>query len=240
MNKKLFMAALALLILTAFNARQASAQSCPASTLEAYGERAPRPVDKSLQSQIEITYFTTTDPNAFINERAGLKRSATSVNLETAQFTARLGQLERQGVASIRKQQSVSPFLGQLAQLNLERDSRGAAGLVRTGARSSDYLSRLDRETEVSVYQKGDSEFYHVSLVSWFVNMSFAGGRRVADYDADLLLKPGETAIIKLASDYELARSGSAGRSYMAVSMRSVSGNGVASLAHARKAAARR
>jgi hypothetical protein len=237
MNKKLFAVALTLLAFASFNARQANAQSCPTSSLEVYGERAARPVDKSLQSQIEITYFTTSDPSAFISERAGLKRSATSVNIETTQFVARLGKLEREGLASIRKQQAVTSFLGQLAQLNLERESsRGQARIVKAGASSTDYLAKLDRETEVSVYRKSDSEYYRVSLVSWFVNMSFGGGQRVADYDADILLKPGETAIFKLASDQELARSGNAGRSYMAVTMRSVNGTGPASMAHARVA----
>jgi hypothetical protein len=238
MNKKTLVAALALLVLATINARQVNAQSCPASSVETYGVHQALPVDKSLQSQIEITYFTTSDPNVFISERDGVKRSSTYMHLETSQFVARLEKLEREGVASIRKQQSVTNYLGELAGLNLERDSFNAeARMVKAGASSESMnnlynnLYRLDRETTVGVSKAAPSGsgYYHVSLLSLFVNLTDKGGQRVMDYDADVLLKPGETAIFKLTSDYELKRSG-ASRSYMAVTMRSVNNMGVASL----------
>jgi hypothetical protein len=238
MNKKFLVAALALFVLTTINARKVNAQSCPASALETYGVHKPLPVDKNLQSQIEITYFTTSDPNAFISERAGLKLSATYIRQDTNQFVARLEKLEREGVASIRKQQSVTSYLGELAGLNLERDSLNAeAHVVKAGASSEstnnlyNNLYRLDRETSVGIYKASPSAsgYYHVNLLSSYVNLTEKGGQKVLDYDADVLLKPGETAIFKLTSEYELKRSGSS-RSYMAVTMRSVNNMGVASL----------
>ena len=49
------------------------------------------------------------------------------------------------------------------------------------------------------------------------------------DYDASILLKPGETAVFKLMSDDEAKRSGAA-RSYIAVTMRSVDNSSIAML----------
>jgi hypothetical protein len=236
MNKKMLVAALALLFLTSINALKVNAQSCPSSTVETFGSHRPLPVDKSLQSQIEITYFTTNDPNAFISERDGLKQSATYTHLETAQFVARLEKMERDGVASIRKQQSVTSYLGELAGLNLERNANVAeARMVKASAQGMNSLYNnlynLDRETTVGVYKnsQGGNGYYHVALLSSFVDVTEKGGQKVTDYDADILLKPGETAIFKLTSDPELKRSGAA-RSYMAVTMRSVSNMGLASL----------
>lgn len=246
MNKKIFVAVLALLVLTCANAQKAAAQqSCPVSTLETYGVHAAQAVDKSLRSQIEITYFTTNDPNAFISERAGLKHSASYLNLSTSQFVARLESMEREGVASIRKQQAVTSYMGELAGLNLERDSASAeahAANNRTSQQGSKGLHgslyNLDRETTVGVYKGTGSEsgYYHISLLSSFVNAE--SSQKVLDYDADVLLKPGETAIFKLTSDYELQRSGSV-RTYMAVTMRGVANMSPASMAHARTRASR-
>jgi hypothetical protein len=238
MNKKILVAALALLVLTTINARKVNAQSCPASSVETYGVHQTLPVDKTLQSQIEITYFTTADPNVFISERDGLKRSSTFMHLDTKQFTARLEKLEREGVAGIRKQQSVTSYLGELAGLNLERDSFNADAHVVKARASSESMNnlynnlyKLDRETTVGVSKASPdgSGYYHVSLLSSFVNLTDKGGQKVLDYDANVLLKPGETVIFKLTSDYELKRSG-ASRNYMAVTMRSVSNMGIASL----------
>jgi hypothetical protein len=236
MNKKLLVAALSILFLSTINAHRVNAQSCPASKIETFGTRAMLPVDKTVQSQIEVTYFTTSDPNVFISERNGLQKSGSYIHVETNQFVAKLERLEREGVASIRKQQSVTSYLGQLAGLNLERDSLNAeAQMVKASSQHSNNLYNnlyaLDRETSVGVYKNSGSEsgYYHVSLLSSFVDVTSKGGQKVVDYDADILLKPGETAIFKLTSDYELKRSGAL-RSYMAVTMRAVNGMGVASL----------
>ena len=71
MNKKFFVAALSLLTLISIGSLRANAQSsCP--NQEAFGVHTSLIADKNIQSQIEVTYFTTNDPNAFISEQAGL------------------------------------------------------------------------------------------------------------------------------------------------------------------------
>jgi hypothetical protein len=231
MNKKFFVAALALLAFASINAQRANAQSsCP--NLATFGVHQAQPVNKSMQSQIEVTYFTTNDPNVFMSEKAGINRSASYLRLNTNQFVAKIGQLQRDGVADIRKQQSATSYLGEMAELNLEHNS-GDGRMINASLGSSnlDYLSGLDRQTEISVSQGSslDGDYYRVSVLSWFVNVNAQGGQKVVDYDANVLLTPGETAIFKLRSDGELKRSGAA-RSYMAVTMRSVNSVGLASL----------
>jgi hypothetical protein len=228
MRKNFFVAALALLALTSITAQSARAQSCPIG--ETFGSRPVLAVNKSLQSQIEVTYFTTNDPNAFMSEKAGLNRSASYLNLNTNQFVAKLGTLERDGLASIRKQRSATSYLGEIAELNLERNSVNAdARMINASLGSSNDLSALDRKTEINVYEglARESGYYRVSLLSWFVNAT--NGQRNVDYDAIVLLKPGQTAVFKLASNYEVKRSGSV-RSYVAVTMRSVNSVSLASL----------
>lgn len=227
MRKKFFVAALALFALTSINALQANAQqSCPIG--ETFGSRPVLAVNKTLQSQIEVTYFTTDDPNAFMSEKAGLNRSASYLNLSTNQFVAKLETLERDGLASIRKQRSATSYLGEVAELNLERNAINAQGrIINANMASSSDLSALDRKTEINIYEgtARESGYYRVSLLSWFVN----NGQRHVDYDAIVLMKPGQTAIFKLASNYEVKRSGAA-RSYVAVTMRSVNNASLASL----------
>jgi hypothetical protein len=230
MRKNFFVVALALLALTSINSLRANAQqSCPIG--DTYGTREVLAVDKNLQSQIEITYFTTDDPNAFLSEKAGLKRSATYLNLNTNQFVAKLDTLGRDGLASIRKQQSTTSFLGGVAEMNLERNaSNGGAGMINASwaARGS---NSMDRKTEISVYEGRPNEqgYYRVSLLSKFVDGTVRGGQEVVDYDAIVLMKPGQTAVFKLASNYEVKRTGSA-RSYVAITMRSVNNTSLASL----------
>jgi hypothetical protein len=231
MYKRFFVAALALLALTSINAQRANAQSsCPNSAT--FGARQSVAVNKSLQSQIEVTYFTTDDPNVFISEKAGLKRSASYMRLNTNQFVAKIGQLQRDGLASIKKKQSSTSYLGEMAELNLERNSSDARVInASMGSSSLEYLSGLDRQSEISV-SKGssiDGNYYRVNLLSWFVDVTAKGGQKVVDYDANVLLTPGETAVFKLSSDYEVKRSGAA-RSYIAITMRSVNSVGLASL----------
>lgn len=236
MYKKLFVAALIVLALTSINARQANAQSC--QTSETYGVRPPFPVDRNLQSQIEVTYFTTDDPNVFMSEKLGVNRSFSYLKLNTNQFVAKLETLEKNGLASIRKQQSASSYLGEVAAMNLERNSvNGRAGTVNASwasTKRSD-LSRLDRESEISVFKGSlnDGDYYRVSLLSWFVNVTAKGSQKTLDYDAIILLKPGQTAVFKLMSDDEAKRN-TAARSYVAVTMRSVDNAGIASLRRSR------
>jgi hypothetical protein len=236
MNKKFFAAALSLLSLITINAVRANAQSCP--NQESFGSRQTMAVNKTLQSQIEVTYFTTDDPNVFLSEKAGIKRSASYTSLNTNQFVAKIESLEKAGVASIKKQQSVTSYLGEVAELNLERNlSNTNAKMINASFASpnSNDVNGLDRKTEINVYEGllGDRDSYRLSLLSWFVDARANGGQRVVDYDAIVLLKPGQTAIFKLSSNYEVKRSGSA-RSYIAVTMRSVDNAGLASLSHRR------
>ena len=89
MNKRIFVAALSLITLISLGALTANAQSsCP--NQETFGVHTSLIADKNIQSQIEVTYFTTDDPNAFISEAAGIHRSGTYVNLNANQFVAQL------------------------------------------------------------------------------------------------------------------------------------------------------
>jgi|ERR1044071_3406358 hypothetical protein len=231
MRKKLFVVALSLLALTSINALSARAQSC--TNLETFGFRESLAVNKTLQSQLEVTYFTTDDPNAFMSEKAGLNRSASYLSLSASQFVAKLESLERNGLASIRKQHSLTSYLGETAELNLERNSINAQGRMINASHASNSkdLSTLDRKTEINVYEGRalDRGYYRLSLLSWFVDAKSNGAQRMVDYDAIVLLKPGQTAVFKLASKYELKRGG-ASRSYVAVTMRSVNPASMASL----------
>lgn len=232
MRKKLFVVALSLLALTSINALSARAQSC--TNLETFGFRESLAVNKTLQSQLEVTYFTTDDVNAFMSEKAGLNKSASYLSMSANQFVAKLDSLERNGLASIRKQHSLTSYLGETAELNLERNAINAQGrMINTNhasANSKD-LSMLDRKTEINVYEGRalDRGYYRLSLLSWFVDAKSNGAQRMVDYDAIVLLKPGQTAVFKLASKYELKRGG-ASRSYVAVSMRSVNPASMAAL----------
>jgi len=230
MTKRLLIAGLAVLVMTCWNVSRTDAQSCP--NQESYGVRPSRAVDKSAQSRIEITYFNTVDANAFISEAGGARRSASYARLTSSQFNARINSLVASGIATIRKQQSAAPYLGQVAELNLER-ANATAKMVKAIWSPNDpaYLSSLDRETEVTVSKASslDGPYYRLSVLSWFVDVTNKGGQKVVDYDASVLLLPGETAIFKLMSDDEARRSGN-GRNYIAVTMRSVDGGSVARL----------
>jgi hypothetical protein len=235
MNKRILVAGLAILVLTSVNAYRANAQSCP--NQEAFGVRPARPVDSTLQSRIDVTYFNTKDANAFISEAAGMRRGASYTRLSSDQFVARMKSLVGAGVASIRKQQSAAPYLGQTAELNLERVSNGDARMVKAVWSPNDlnYLAGLDRETEITVSRGSslDGPYYRLSVLSWFVDVTGRGGQKVVDYDASVLLQPGETAVFKLMSDDEAKRS-NGGRNYIAVTMRSVDNATVAHVARAR------
>jgi hypothetical protein len=223
MSKKFFVMALSLVALISLSALNARAQqSC--TTLETFGFRETLAVNKSLQSQIEVTYFTTDDANAFMSEKAGLNRSASYLSLPAGQFVAKLESLERAGLASIKRQHSTTTYLGETAELNLERgDALGRMMNASHASSNPKDLSLLDRKTEVRVYEGRalDGGFYRLSLLSWFVDAKANGAQKVVDYDAIVLLKPGQTAVFKLASKFELKRNGSS-RSYVAVTMRSV------------------
>lgn len=219
-HNKLFATIFILLALSATAAAQTLSESCPVSS---FGVHPVRPVDQTVSAQLEVTYFTTNDPSAFISEKAGLNRSASTVTLTTNEFTARMDKLESNGLASIQKRQSSTSYLGQMARLNLERDVNNRntdARLFDASHASPDNINGLDRETQLSVYKAFG--LYRMEVLSWFVDATAKGGAvRTVDYDADIYLKPGKTVIFKLTGDLEQKRSGSA-RSYMAVTMRAV------------------
>jgi hypothetical protein len=235
MNGKNFFASLVMLVALAsagFAQTVVSASSCPNQV--SFGAHPGGSADTTVRAQVDVTYFTTDDPNVFISERAGVHRSASNTVQGTEQFMAALGGMEREGLASIQKRQSSSTYMGEAAALNLERDSVNVdAGMVNAGTArsSSDYA--LDRETQLSVTRnvQRDGDYYRINLLSWFVDATpEKGGFKTVDYDASMLLKPGQTLIIKLFSDFETKRGG-AGRKYMAVTLRSA---GPVALASAR------
>ncbi len=233
MNRKNFFASLVMLVaLASASFAQTLSQSCPNQV--SFGANPGGPVDPTVQAQVEVTYFTTSDPNAFISERAGIRSSASNTVQDAAQFAAALRGLERAGLASVQKRQSSVSHMGEVAALNLERGSANLEGRMfnaSTSRPASDYA--LDRETEVSVTRnaKRDGDYYRLNLLSWYVEATAAkGGFKTVDYDASMLLKPGQTVIVKLFSDFETKRGG-AGRKYMAVTLRSA---GPVSLASAR------
>jgi hypothetical protein len=230
MNGKNFFASLVMLAaLASVGFAQTTPSDCPNKVT--FGVLAGGPVDRSVRAQVEVTYFTTDDPNVFVSERAGIRRSPSNTVQNTDAFVAKLRGLERDGLATVVKRQSAVSYLGETAELNLERDPAGVDGGMVNASLSPATVYALDRETEVSVTQdpSRDGNHYRLNLLSWFVNANAAtGGSKTVDYDASMLLKPGETLIVKLFSDFELGRGG-AGRKYMAVTLRSVDPNGLAS-----------
>ena len=203
---------------------QTLSESCPNQVT--FGANPGGPVNQSVQAQVDVTYFTTDDPNVFISERAGINRSASSTVQNAGEFAAKLRGLERDGLASIQKRQSATSHMGETASLNLERDPVNVnGGMVNAGTATagSNYIYGLDRETQISVTRNTlrDGDYYRVKLLSWFVDASPAkGGFKTVDHDASVLLKPGQTLILKLSSDFEVKRSG-APRKYIAVTLRS-------------------
>ncbi len=231
MNRKNFFASLVMLVaLASAGFAQTLSQSCPNKV--SFGVHPGGPVDQSVQAQLDVTYFTTDDPNAFISERAGISRSASNTVQDTERFIAALRGMERDGLAGIQKRQSSISYMGETASLNLERDAVNVdGGMINASMETaaSDYA--LDRETDISVTRnvKRDGDYYRLNFLSWFVDATpEKGGFKTVDYDASMLLKPGQTLIIKLFSDYEVKRGG-AGRKYMAITLRSAGPVAVAS-----------
>ena len=226
MKGKRFFASLAILVaLTSTGLPQTPADSCPNTFT--FGAPSHSPADQSI-AQVEITYFSTDDPSVFISERGGRGRSPTYTLLETSGFVARLQRLQREGVASIQKLQGVTSRLGERAEVRLERDSVNVDGGMINASLSAARPGReyeVERETQVSVSHnpRTDGDAYRVTTLSWFVDATRErGGFKTVDDDSSLLLKPGQTALIKLMSDFEVGRSGPV-RKHLAVTLRSVS-----------------
>ena len=142
----------------------------------------------------------------------------------STQFVARLNTLISAGLATIRKQETASPYLGQTAELNLERDNFSATAIWKqvTYASRAEQLATLDRATEISVNRGSTSgPNYRVAVLSRLVQKTRTGVHQFVDYDAYILLKPGETAVFKLMGDSEAKRNGGS-RSYIAITMNGV------------------
>jgi hypothetical protein len=232
---KLIASTIILAALASAGFAQTLSESCPNQVT--FGANPGGPANQSVQAQVEVTYFTTDDPNVFISERAGINRSASNTVQSAGEFAAKLRGLTNDGAASVQKRESATSHMGETASLNLERDSMNVNGRVinaSTAPAGSDYS--LDRETQISVTRNTlrDGDYYRVNLLSWFVDATPAkGGFKTVDYDASMLLKPGQTLILKLFSDFEIKRSG-APRKYMAVTLRSAGPVNVASVAKGR------
>lgn len=237
--KKLFASFVILAALASAGFAQTLSQSCPNKV--SFGVHPGGTVDQSVEARVEVTYFTTDDPNVFISERAGVRRSASNMVQDTNEFVAELTVLEKSGAASVQKRQSATSYLGESSALNLERDSvnvRGGMVNASMAPAGPNYIYGLDRETEINVTRntKRDGDYYRVNLLSWFVDATpTKGGSKTVDYDASMLLKPGQTLLVKLFSDFEVRRGGAA-RKYMAVTLHSVSPVNVASAANGRAA----
>ena len=214
-----------LVILTAFASvgyAQTATRDCPNQV--AFGVHPRGPVSRAAEARLEVTYFATDDPGAFIPERAGTHRGPSGTVLNADEFAAKLRGLERSGVARVQSRRSATSLLGEVVALNLERgpatlDGRAVNAAMRTPSLSHHYL---DRETQISVTldPKRDGDYYRVNLLSWFVNATpEGGGWKAVDYDASELLKPGQTMLLKFVSDFEVRRSGPS-RKYIAVTLR--------------------
>ncbi len=222
MNRQKFFASL--VMLAAFASAgyaQTGPQSCPNQV--SFGARPAGPVDRASEALVDVTYFVTDDPNAFISERGGIRRSASGTILKAGEFVAKLQSLEQGGVARVQSRQSAASSLGGVVAANLARDGARLDGRVVDAALGTVSSHLLDRETEISVTlnPKRDGGYYRVNLLSWFVDATpEKGGWKAVDYDASYLLKPGQTMLLKLVSDYEVKRSGPS-RRYVAVTLRS-------------------
>ena len=223
MNKTRFLASLVMLsALAGAGYAQTGARDCPNQFT--YGVHARGPVNHGVEALIELTFFTTDDPEAFIPETDGLRRSTRLAFLDAGEFRARLGGLRAAGVARLQRRQSVTFRLGELAELGLERNSANVEGGMVNASSPAPGPGRdyeVERETYVSVSHdpRTDGDSYRVKTISWFVEATREqGGFKTVDNDSSILLKPGQTALIKLASDFEVRRSGPA-RKYMAVTL---------------------
>jgi len=225
MNGEKFLASL--VILWAFACAgfaQTGPHDCPNQV--SFGVHPTGPVDRASDAQVEVTYFATDDPNVFISERAGLQRSPSGTVLKTDDFVAKLRGLEKGGVARVQSRKSSTSSLGEVVAVNLERDPVEPGGRMVNAAMNATSQNRAgfpDRETEISVTlnPKRDGGYYRLNLLSWFVDATpDKGGWKRVDHDASYLLKPGQTLLLKLASDFEVGRSGPS-RKYVAVTLRS-------------------
>jgi hypothetical protein len=236
MHCQKFFASLVMLAASAFVGHaQTIPQSCPNQV--SFGAHPAGPVDRASEALVDVVYFAADDPDAFISERGGISRSSRGTVLKTGVFVAKLQGLEKGGAARVQSRQSATSSLGEVVALNLATDAAHLEGRAVNATLSTPSVSDhyLDRETEIRVTlnQKRDGGYYRVNLLSWFVDATpEKGGWKTVDYDASYLLKPGQTMLLKLVSDYEVRRSGSA-RRYIAVTLRSAGPAGTRSAASA-------
>jgi hypothetical protein len=240
-GQKCFASLVVLAALASVGYAQTDSRGCPNQV--SFGVRPGGPVDRAAEARVEVTYFSTDDPNVFISERAGIRRSPGGTVLNADEFVAKLQGLERGGVAHVKSRQSATSSLGEVVALNLERDPAKLDGRVVNAAMSTLSLNRagfLDRETEISVTlnARRDGGYYRLNLLSWFVDAApDKGGWKTVDYDVSYLLKPGQTMLLKLFSDFEVRRGGPS-RKYIAVTLHPAGPAGTESAARTRKSKA--
>ena len=199
-------------------------ESCPNTVT--FGIHPSRVVDKTVRSQIEITYFTTDDPNVFIPETAGISGSSSFTHLATNSFVSKLEQLDSKGLANVRKHGNSTLWFGETAELSLERlTGTQKAKLTTANFQTSQSTAdeQLERRTEISIEPKNslDGDYIRLGVLSFFITGGSSDKRAIVDYDGSVLMKPGETTVFKLRSDFELGRNGSK-RSYVAVTIHAV------------------
>src|SRR5829696_5185401 len=133
MNGQKFFASLVVLAaLASVGYAQTDSRGCPNQV--SFGARPGGTVDRAAGARVEVTYFSTDDPNVFISERAGIRRSPGGTVLNADEFVARLQGLEGSGVARVESRQSATSSLGEVVALNLERDPAKLDGRVVNAA----------------------------------------------------------------------------------------------------------
>lgn len=222
-SRKFFASLVMLVALASIGAAQTATTDCPITT---YGVQARGAIDKTQKVTIETTYFTTDDPNAFMSEKTGISRSAAFIKMRANDFVVKVEKLENQGLARIKGEQSLNSFMGEMAKSDLESKSGNAFARLnhpKLSPTDPNYILGLDRQTEISVYEtsfQGDAR-YRIYLLSSFIEVKGNAASKTVDLDAGVFLSPGQTAVFKLTGNDEISRTGS-GRSYMAITMRSV------------------
>ena len=172
----------------------------------AFGARQSRPIDRGLQSQIEVTYFTTNDPSAFISERAGISRSGSTTNVSASQFVARLEGLLRDSAASIRKKAASVSYLGQMAGLYLEREPVNATARMigaNWARRTRTTSSCGSRNGSMFIKARKRREYTRECAVVSRGYLAAAG-----DGDLRKNFEPGQTAVFKAEERRRNQRSG--------------------------------
>lgn len=217
------LAVAAVLLTTLVLTGHAAAQSaCP--NVRTFGQhlRAGKQTGETRRVQVQALYFRTEDKSAFFPEVASNRWNSGAKLVRSDDFRGRLEQLASAGKAEVTSRQMGNVFLGDMAELGRGQNAlnQNVSFIERAPvALDVSRLRTLDRYTTFSVYRNEGEPFYHLNLLSWFVDAKPDGVvRMTVDLDAGTLLRPGETMLYKFMSDFETARVGSS-RTYLALSL---------------------